>query len=326
VVATGVAPPGTKLYRLKDGAPILLKNQVVLSGDSITSASSTFGQDGRPVVNITLGGGGESYFTEVTKNNVGQRMAIVYIETKTTQQKIAGKEVKRRKRIEKVISAPVIQSALGSQFQITGINDPLEARTLALLLRAGAMPASVDIVEERTIGPSLGLQNIKSGVLSVEIAFVLIVIAMLLYYRIFGLMADVALLLNLVLIVAILSILGATLTLPGIAGIVLTVGMAVDANVLINERIREELRNGMSPQAAIKAGFERAFATIVDANVTTLIVMIVLFSLGSGPVKGFAVTTTIGIMTSMFTAVTFTRGLINLVYGGRQVKKLSIGI
>lgn len=326
VLTSGIAPAGSKIYRMENGAPILLYSQVVLSGNSITSAASSFGEDGKPIVNVTLGGGGEAYFTSVTRQNIGNQLAIVFVETKTADVMVDGKPTKVHKRVERVLSAPVIQSALPNNFQITGINDPLEARNLALLLRAGAMPANVDIIQERVVGPSLGQENIHMGILSVIVAFILIVIFMALYYRLFGLFADLALALNLVLIVAILSILGATLTLPGIAGIVLTVGMAVDANVLIFERIREELRNGASPQAAIHAGFARAFGTIVDANVSTLIVAVVLFSVGTGPVQGFAVTLMIGILTSMFTAIMFTRGLTNLVYGGRPVKKLSIGM
>ncbi len=326
VISSGITPPGTRIYRMTDGQPILLYSQVVLSGNSITSASSSFGQDGRPTVNISLGGGGESYFNKITGQNIGNRMAIVYVSTKTTNKMVDGKLHKIRKKEERVISAPVIQNALGSQFQITGLTDAKEARNLALLLRAGAMPVNIDIVEERTVGASLGAENIRLGMLSVEVAFILIVIFMAIYYSVFGIIADIALTLNLLLIVAVLSLLGATLTLPGIAGIVLTVGMAVDANVLIFERIREELRNGVTYQASIHAGFERAFSTIVDANVTTLIVAVVLFSIGSGPIKGFAVTLTIGILTSMFTAITFTRGIVNFVYGGKTGKKLAIGI
>lgn len=326
VVQTGIAPAGTKLYRMDDGTPILLDTQVVLSGASITSAASSFGDDGKPVVQITLGGGGEAYFSQMTQNNIGNRLAIVYVETKTTEKMINGKPQMIHQRTERVISAAVIQSALGNNFEITGLNDAVEARNLALLLRAGAMPANVDIIQERTVGPSLGQQNIHMGALSVIVAFGLIVIFMALYYSVFGLFADLALALNLVLIMAILSILGATLTLPGIAGIVLTVGMAVDGNVLIFERIREELRNGIPPQTAIHAGFERAFGTIVDANVTTLIVAAVLFGVGTGAIQGFAVTLTIGILTSMFTAITFTRALVNWCFGGRPSKKLPIGM
>ncbi|MGE3920015.1 MAG: protein translocase subunit SecD [Gammaproteobacteria bacterium] len=325
-VSTGIAPPGTKLYSMTDGSPILLDTQVVLSGTSITNAISSFGEDGRPVVEISLGNGGEAYFNQVTRENIGNRLAIVYVETKAVDTIVDDKLITEHKRFEHVIVAPTIQNALGGgSFQITGLGDSLEAKNLALLLRAGAMPATADIIQERMVGPSLGQENIRMGTLSVIVAFALIVVFMILYYALFGVFADIALLVNLILIVAILSILGATLTLPGIAAIVLTVGTAVDGNVLIFERIREELRGGMSIQSAINAGFERAFETIVDANLTTLIVAIVLFCVGTGPVVGFAVTLTIGLLTSMFTAVTFTRALVNVCYGGRQVKKLSIG-
>lgn len=322
---SGTTPPGTRLYKMDD-RPILLKMPLVLSGDSITSATASFDDKGRPNVEISLGGGGETLFNRVTRANIGNHMAIVYIETKAMDSVVDGKPTKIHKRVERVISAPVIQSALGNNFQITGLTDPTEAKNLSLMLRAGAMPTSYDIIEERVIGPSLGAENIRLGALSVAVAFAIIVIFMGCYYRMFGVFADAALALNLVLVVAVLSILGATLTLAGIAGIVLNVGMAVDANVLIFERIREELRNGMSPQASIYAGFERAFNTILDANITVLIVAMVLFGIGSGPIKGFAVTLTIGTLASMFTAVTFTRGLVNWYYGGRQLKRLAIGL
>jgi len=323
---TGIIPVGTKLYSI-DGRPILLKRQVILSGDSITSAISSFDQQSAsPAVHIQLGGGGESLFTKTTRANIGKRMAIVFVETKTSAKTIDGKQKIVTKKEERVISDAVIQSALGNNFQITGLKDSKEAQNLALLLRAGALPAAIYTVEERTVGPSLGKENIRRGVVSLEVGMGLVLIVMILYYRLFGLVANIALLFNLILLVALLSIIDATLTLPGIAGIVLTVGMAVDANVLIYERIREELRNGLSPQAAIYAGYDRAFATIVDANVTTLIVGIVLFAIGTGPVKGFAVTLSIGLLTSMLTGITFTRAIINLIYGSRNVKKLSIGI
>lgn len=323
---TGAVPIGSKLFMM-DGHPILLKRLVVLSGDSITSATSSFDpQTATPAVQIQLGGGGESYFSKVTRENIGKRMAIVYVETKTSVEKENGVEKRTTHREERVISAPVIQSALGNNFQITGLVDNKEATNLALLLRAGALPAAIYTVEERTVGPSLGKENIRRGIISLEVGMGLILILMIFYYRFFGIVADIALLFNLILLCALLSLIGATLTLPGIAGIVLTVGMAVDANVLINERIREELRNGVSPQAAIYAGYDRAFATILDANLTTLIVAIVLFSIGTGPIKGFAVTLSIGLLTSMLTGVTYTRAIINWVYGSRTVKKLSIGI
>lgn len=324
---TGSIPMGSKLYTLEDH-PILLKRQVVLSGDSITSAVSSFDQQtATPAVQVQLGGGGESFFSKMTRENIGKRMAIVFVESKTELQ-AAGAEGSKRVtyREERVISAPVIQSALGNNFQITGLTDTKEATNLALLLRTGALPTAIYPIEERTVGPSLGKENIRRGVVSLEVGMGLILILMLFYYRFFGLVANIALLLNLILLCAILSILGATLTLPGIAGIVLTVGMAVDANVLIYERIREELRHGLTPQAAIFAGYERAFATILDANITTLIVGIVLFSIGTGPVRGFAITLSLGLLTSMLTGVTFTRAIVNWYYGGRNVKKLSIGI
>ena len=321
---TGIVPQGSKLYQMEK-EPILLKRPVVLSGDSITSALSSFDQQSAsPSVDIQLGGGGEALFSRVTRANVGKRMAIVFVETKVREHSLSG--VRSSYKEERVISAPVIQSALGRSFQITGLKDVVEARNLALLLRAGALPATIYPIEERTVGPTLGKENIHRGFVSLAVGMATILIIMLLYYRTFGLIADLALLLNLVLLVAVLSFMEATLTLPGIAGIVLTVGMAVDANVLIYERIREELRKGASPQAAIYTGYERAFSTIIDANVTTLIVAIVLCAIGTGTVKGFAVTLSMGILTSMLTGIAMTRAIVNLCYGGRVVKKLSIGI
>lgn len=324
---TGAIPLNSKLYMMHGDRPILLKRQMVLSGDSITSAVSTIDQQtGENIVSIQLGGGGESFFTKTTRENIGKRMAIVFMETKTRLETINNKETRITKREERVISAPVIQNTLYNQFQITGMKDVKEATDLALLLRAGALPTVIYPVEERIVGPSLGKENIKRGLVSLEVGMSLILILMLVYYRFFGLVANIALFLNLILLAAILSVMGATLTLPGIAAFVLTVGMAVDANVLINERIREELRNGMSPQAAIYAGYDRAFSTIIDANVTTLIVGIVLFSIGTGPIRGFAVILSLGLLTSMLTSITYTRAIVNWYYGSRTVKKLSIGI
>jgi preprotein translocase subunit SecD len=320
-----IAPPDTHLY-MDDGRPVLLKNDIILRGSSITSASSGFGEDGRASVNVRLGGGGEGLFTKATAENIGKPMAVLYVEVKSTPVTENGVKTINYQTERRIISVATIQSTLGNSFQITGLSSQEEARTLALLLRAGALPAPVTTIEEREVGPSLGKQNIHMGVLSVVVGFVLVVIFMALYYGVMGLIADIALAMNLVLIVAILSMLGATLTLPGIAGMVLTVGMAVDANVLIFERIREELRNGIGLQGSIHAGYARAFATIVDANVSTLIVAIVLFSLGSGAVKGFAVTLTIGLLTSMFTATAGTRAIVNALYGNKPVKKISIGI
>lgn len=323
---TGAVPVNDKLYTM-DGRPILLKRQVVLSGDSITSAVSSFDQQSAsPAVQVQLGGGGESLFTKITRENIGKRMAIVYVETKATTQTVNGVDQRVTHREERVISAPVIQNALGNNFQITGLTDSKEASNLALLLRAGALPAVIYPVEERTVGPSLGKENIHRGLVSLEVGMGLILVLMLVYYRFFGLVANIALFLNLILLSALMSIIGATLTLPGIAGFVLTVGMAVDANVLIYERIREELRHGLSPQAAVAAGYDRAFATIIDANVTTLIVGIILFAIGTGPVRGFAVILCLGLITSMLTSITYTRAIVNWYYGGRNVKKLSIGI
>lgn len=319
-------PAGSKLYSI-DGQPILLKRQVVLNGDSIASAVSNFDQQsGSPSVDIQLGGGGESLFTRITRANIGQRMGIVIIEPKTKVTLVNGKIVTTTRKEERVISAPVIQSALPSNFQITGLRDVEEARNLSLLLRAGALPTTIYPVEEKTVGPTLGKENIQRGLISLEVGMGIILLVMLVYYRVFGIIANIALFFNLILMVACLSILGSTLTLPGIAGIVLTIGMAVDANVLIYERIREELRNGVSHQTAIFAGYERAWATILDANITTFIVAIILFSIGTGPIKGFAITLSIGLLTSMLTGIFLTRAIVNLIYGSRTVKKLSIGI
>lgn len=323
--STSVVPMGTKLYQY-EGHSVLLKNQVILTGGSITYASAGFGEDGRPNVQVRLGGGGESLFHRVTADNIGKPMATVYVESKVDQKLVDGVVTPVRRQVERVINVATIQSALGNNFQITGLASEKYAENLALLLRSGALTAPVDIVQERTVGPSLGAANIEKGFLSLAVGSLLVFFFMIIYYRLFGLFADLALLLNVVFIIAILSLLGGTLTLPGIAGIVLTVGMSVDANVLINERIREELRNGMSPLSSIKAGYDRAFSTIVDANVTTLIVAVVLFALGSGSVKSFAVTLTIGLATSMVTAIYFTRMLVNFFYTRRQPKRLSIGI
>lgn len=324
-IVNGGTPPGTQLYDWS-GHPVLLKSPIILSGAKITSARSGFGEDGRPSVDVRLGGGSDPLFTKTTAENIGKPMAVLYVEVKSAPKLVNGKTTIEFKTERKVISVATIQSALGNSFQITGLSSADESRTLSLLLRAGALPAPVTIIEERQVGPSLGKQNIHLGVLSVEVGLILIVIFMGLYYRGMGLIADLALAMNLVLIVAILSVLGATLTLPGIAGIVLTMGMAVDANVLIFERIREEIRNGSGLQSSIHAGYERALMTIVDANMTTLIVAVVLFSLGSGTVKNFAITLTIGLVTSMFTAITGTRAIVNWLYGSRPVKSISIGI
>jgi len=321
----GRVPPGSKLYEERSGRPILLKKQVIVTGDQITDASSGFDQrSGSPAVFVSLDGQGARRMRSVTTENVGKPMAVVFIESREVTREVNGEMVKRKIPVEEVISVANILEPFGRRFQTTGLDSTDEARDLALLLRAGALAAPIDIVEERTIGPSLGQDNIDQGFLSVVIGLALVVVFMALYYRIFGLVADLALVMNLVLIVSILSMLQATLTLPGIAGIVLTVGMAVDANVLIFERIREEIRVGSTPQASIHAGYEKAFSTIVDANITTLIAAVVLFSFGTGPIKGFAVTLFIGILTSMFTAIVGTRAVVNLIYGGRRVARLAI--
>ena len=321
----GPVPAGSSLYNNRSGGKLLLKKRVMLTGDSIIDAASGIDQrSGGPDVSITLDGKGAKQFSNATRDNVGRRMAVVFIETKTETVDVDGEMVKKRQKIEEVINAATIQEQLGKRFHITGLGSTQEARNLALLLRAGALAAPIEIVEERTVGPSLGKDNIAKGFNSVKIGFILVLIFMAVYYRVFGLFADVALTLNLVLIVSLLSLLQATLTLPGIAGIVLTVGMAVDANVLIFERIREEIRNANSPQASIHAGYEKAFSTIADANITTLIAAMVLFSFGTGPIKGFAVTLSLGIICSMFTAIMVTRALVNLTYGGRKLDKLRI--
>ncbi|HFC54183.1 MAG TPA: protein translocase subunit SecD [Gammaproteobacteria bacterium] len=322
----GRVPPGSRLYHERNGRPILLKKQIIITGDYITDASSGIEQQtGSPAVFITLDGKGARMMSNATRDNIGRSMAVVFIELKSETRMVDGKPVKSKKKVEEVINVAVIRDQLGKRFQISGLDSTREARDLALLLRAGSLAAPIEIVEERTIGPSLGQDNIDKGVRSVVIGFVLVLAFMAFWYRGFGLMANLALTLNLVLIVALLSMLQATLTLPGIAGIVLTVGMAVDANVLIFERIREELRNGNSPQSSIDSGYAKAFSTIADANITTLIAALVLFGFGTGPIKGFAVTLSLGIVTSMFTAIMVTRAVANLIYGRqRRLAKLSI--
>ncbi len=321
----GRVPPGSRLYHERNGQPVLLKKQVIVTGDQIVDASSGFDStSGQPAVIVSLDGIGAKRMRRMTNENVGKPMAVVFIESRTVTRKVDGESQKVRVKDEKVISIANILEPFGKRFQTTGLDSSEEAHDLALLLRAGALAAPIEIVEERTIGPSLGQDNIDQGFLSVVIGMALVMLFMAVYYRVFGLVADLALLMNLVLIVALLSLLQATLTLPGIAGIVLTVGMAVDANVLIFERIREELKNGSTPQASIQAGYEKAFSTIIDANITTLIAAVVLFSFGTGPIKGFAVTLALGILTSMFTAIIGTRAVINLIYGRRRVKALQV--
>jgi len=321
----GKVPAGSRLYRDRHGNPVLLKKSVIATGDQIINARSGFDQQsGTPNVTVMLDAKGARSMLKFTKESVGKPMAVVFIENRTETKLVDGKPVKSTAKVEEVVSVATIRDVFSKRFQTTGLDSPAEAHELALILRSGALAAPIDIVEERTVGPSLGKDNIQQGFNSVVIGFVAVLLFMALYYRVFGLVADLALAMNLVLIVAILSMLQATLTLPGIAGIVLTVGMAVDANVLIFERIREELRNGNSPHASIQAGYEKAFSTIADANITTLIAAIVLLSYGTGPIKGFAVTLSIGIVTSMFTAIMGTRAVINLIYGGRRIARLMI--
>jgi len=321
----GKVPVASKLYYERDGKPILLKRRVIVTGDQITDASSGFdNQSGTPTVFVNLDGQGARRMRDMTTENVGKPMAVVFIENRTTTAMIDGKPVKTTRKVEEVISVATIREPFGSRFQTTGLESSGEAHDTALLLRSGALAAPIQIVEERTIGPSLGQDNIDQGILSVLIGMGAVVLFMGFYYRVFGLIANVALVVNLVMIAAVLGLLGATLTMPGIAGMVLTLGMSVDANVLIFERMREEIKNGSSPQASIAAGFDKAFSTIVDGHVTTLIAAIVLFSFGTGPVKGFAVTLIIGLASSMFTAINCSRALINLAYGGKRLKTLPV--
>jgi preprotein translocase subunit SecD len=306
-----------------------LNRSLIATGNNVANAQQAFDENGQPQVSITMDSVGGDLMNRATRNAIGRRMAVLFIEfrTETESRMVNGEPVETEKRVvEKgIISLATVQSALGSSFRITGLDSIPEASELALLLRAGALAAPMYFVQERTIGPSLGQKNIDAGMLSVALGFILVLLYMLVYYRGFGVVANIALTINLMLLIACMSILSATLTLPGIAGIVLTVGMAVDANVLIFERIKEELKSGASPQIAINAGYSRAFVSIVDANITTLLVAIILFAMGSGPVKGFAITLCIGILTSMFSGLMVSRSIVNTVYGGRRVEKLSIG-
>lgn len=325
------ATSSTEVYPFRDNEnrTARLEREVIVTGNNVSNAQQAFDENGQPQVNITMDAVGGDLMHRATRNAIKRRMAVLFIEFKTeTEEKVVDGEVQSvEKRVveRSVISLATIQSALGASFRITGLDSIPEASELALLLRAGSLAAPMYFVQERTIGPSLGQQNIDAGTMSVALGFILVLAYMLAYYRGFGLVANVALTLNLMLLVACMSILSATLTLPGIAGIVLTVGMAVDANVLIFERIREELRAGVPPQSAINAGYSRAFVSIFDANITTLLVAVILFAMGSGPVKGFAVTLCLGILTSMFSGLMVSRSIVNLVYGGRKVEKLSIG-
>ena len=323
--AQGRIPPGTEVIPHKDGFPVVLKKRVILEGTHITGAQSGMDEYQRPQVNIKLDSKGGAKMNAFTKRAIGKRMATVFIEYKPSGEKDENGKALPPIKVEEVINVATIQARLNSSFRITGIDSPAEAHNLSLLLRAGALVAPIQIVEERTVGPSLGQENIEAGMTAVVLGFAFVLAFMLLYYKGFGLVANLALAANLVMIVGVMSMIpGATLTLPGIAGIVLTVGMAVDANVLIFERIREELLEGRSPQQAVHHGYDSAFSTIFDANITTLIAAVILFSVGTGPIAGFAVTLAIGILTSMFTAIIGTRAVINAVIGGKRITKLSI--
>jgi preprotein translocase subunit SecD len=326
---TGSVPPEAKLYYRKeigpDGKPIpiLLNKRVIATGDQLVDAKSMFDQQtGTPAVSVRLNGIGGQRMFDFTSENVGKQMAVVYVERIPEVTKDAnGNEVRTTRTSEQVISAATVQGVFGKEFQTTGLESPKEASDLALLLRAGALAAPMDFVEQRVVGPSLGKENVERGLTAVKYSFLFALGFFLVYYRMFGLITCVALLINLLMVVAVMSFLGATLTLPGLAGIALTVGMSVDANVLINERIREELRAGVPPQAAIAAGYEKASGTIADANLTAMLAGVALFAFGTGPVKGFAVSLIAGIVTSMYTAVSVSRGIATLIYGRRRKLK-----
>lgn len=319
-------------FREEGRPPVALERSVIITGDQVTDAQASYDENGRPQVNIRLDGHGGELMNRATRNSVGRSMAVLFIEqrpvTRYVRETVDGVEqevmVQSFREEKQIISLATIQSTLGSQFRITGLDGQGESSELALLLRAGGLAAPMYFAEERTIGPSLGAENIAKGIESTWWAMILVSLFVILIYKFFGVLATIALAFNLVLLVGLMSVIGATLTLPGIAGIVLTLGMAVDANVLIYSRIREELKNGLSVQRAIHEGFDRAYTAIIDSNLTTLLVGAILFALGTGPVKGFAVTLSLGILTSMFTAIMFTRGQVNLIFGGRNVKKLWI--
>ena len=322
--ASGRVPGDSEVKQMREGQPVVLYKRVILTGDHITDSTSSQDEYNQPQVNISLDSAGGNIMSNFTKDNIGKPMATLFVEYKDSGKKDAnGRSILVKQ--EEVINVANIQSRLGNSFRITGINNPNEARQLSLLLRAGALIAPIQIVEERTIGPTLGMQNITQGLEACLAGLAVSIIFMLFFYKKFGLIATTALIANLVLIVGIMSLLpGATLTMPGIAGIVLTLAVAVDANVLINERIKEELSNGRSVQQAIDEGYRGAFSSIFDANVTTLIKVIILYAVGTGAIKGFAITTGIGVATSMFTAIVGTRAIVNLLYGGKRINKLSI--
>lgn len=324
-VRTGSVPPDSRIYYFKDGRPAVLKKKVIVTGDELVDASSsTDQQTGTPAVSVVLNSTGARSMLDFTSRNVGKGMAVVLVERIPEVRIVDGKEVRSAKITEEIINLATIRGVFSSRFETTGLESAKAASELALLLRSGSLAAPVDIVQERVIGSTLGADNIRKGINAVILGMLLVVVFVGVYYKVFGLIADLALLMNLVLIVAVLSIFQATLTLPGIAGIVLTLGMAVDANVLICERIREESRNGMTPFAAIRAGYEKAWATILDANVTTLIATLSLMTFGSGPIRGFAITLSIGILTSMFTSVSGTHSLVALIFNRAKLKSLPI--
>ncbi|BAF62006.1 protein translocase subunit SecD [Candidatus Vesicomyidisocius calyptogenae] len=324
-IQSGRLPIGSKLYYFKDGRPLLLKSHVITTGENITGATSGVHQENNtPMVNITLDSAGGRAMFNTTKKYLHHRMAVVFIENKVETIVKNGKTIKKRTTTRDIINAATIKGIFSSRFQVTGIDNIKEARNLALLLRAGSLSAPIEIIEERTIGPSLGSDNITKGVISILVGFILVLLFMAMRYQLFGMVANVALTLNLVMILSILSLLQATLTLPGIAGIVLTVGMAVDANVLIFERIKEEMVINRNLPKAISVGYDKALLTILDANITTLIAALILFSFGTGVIKGFAITLSIGIITSMFTAIIVSRAIINKIYSGKKLEEISI--
>jgi preprotein translocase subunit SecD len=323
--ASGVVSSNDEVLTDKNGRPVVVTKHVILTGDHIIDAKSGMDENGRPEVNISLDSKGGSTMSNFTRDHIGQPMATNFIEYKVVENTDNSNGAVRFRKVEQIINVATIQARLGNKFRITGLDSPTEAHNLALLLRAGALIAPIQIVEERNIGPSLGKQNIKNGMQAMAWGLLILCIFMICYYRAFGLVANLALFFNLVLLVGVMSIIpGATMTLPGIAGIVLTIGMAVDANVLIYERIREEIRNNRGIQQAIHLGYERALVTIMDSNITSILVALILFAVGTGPVRGFALVLIIGLLCSMFTAVTCCRAVVNCVVGGRKIEKLWI--
>ncbi|MGH8184204.1 MAG: protein translocase subunit SecD [Rhodanobacteraceae bacterium] len=317
---TGEVPPDDRLYYMKDGTPVVLKKRVIVSGDELVDASQGYDQQtGMPDVNVTLNSAGARRMLDFTTQNVGKRMGVVYIETTPVVKKVDGKEVHSTKTTETVLNNAVIQGVFGKKFMTTGLSQQ-EAETLSLMLRSGSLAAPMDIVEQSVIGPSLGQDNIKKGDRAIVLGLALVLLAAAIYYRLFGIVADIALVFNLLLLVAVMSLVGVTLTMPGIAGIILALGMAIDANVLICERIREELRNGSTPLASIRTGYEKSFSVIVDAHVTHLIAAVALMATGAGAIKGFGVTLAIGIIISLFTSLTMTHAITALIHGGRKRK------